>query len=301
MNSAQAAYGSSADTLTKVADTIGSGNDSQMRSYDLMRPSHYFSFLANNFKHQATAPFNLRPKEWTYLGAFAIVTGATMFVDQPLNDEAFSFTEKHNGFRKVSDKISSAGGVYQAITLGVLGSTGIMLKNEKLVNTTLLASQAFVTSSVWGHLFKKISGRERPSRYIGQGKASPAFRGPFSDLGRDRYGEKLTSSFPSGHTIVAFSAATVYAMEYSDKPLIPVISYAAAGIMGASRIISNQHWFSDVLVGATLGHVYGRQVVRNYRRRTTASDTEHEQKLSVTLGYNSGMILPALTYRLNGR
>jgi membrane-associated phospholipid phosphatase len=72
--------------------------------------------------------------------------------------------------------------------------------------------------------------------------------------------------FLRGHTTLAFAAATVYAMEYRNKPLIPVLAYTAASLIGLSRITENKHWATDVVAGAALGYLSGRQVVNNYHR-----------------------------------
>jgi membrane-associated phospholipid phosphatase len=74
-------------------------------------------------------------------------------------------------------------------------------------------------------------------------------------------------SFPSGHTATAFSLATVVAMEYERTVWVPIVAYTVATGVGLSRVTLDKHWLSDVLVGGVIGHVIGRMVVRNHRRR----------------------------------
>ncbi|MEK7560495.1 MAG: phosphatase PAP2 family protein [Patescibacteria group bacterium] len=57
-------------------------------------------------------------------------------------------------------------------------------------------------------------------------------------------------SFPSGHTVLAFSAASAIALCY---PRAGWTLYAAAGAIGISRVIAGVHWPIDILGGAVIG------------------------------------------------
>ncbi|MDR2286245.1 MAG: phosphatase PAP2 family protein [Prevotellaceae bacterium] len=62
------------------------------------------------------------------------------------------------------------------------------------------------------------------------------------------------NSFPSGHTATAFVAAEFLHREYGDKSVwISIGGYSVATLVGASRILNNKHWFSDVVAGAGIG------------------------------------------------
>jgi membrane-associated phospholipid phosphatase len=45
------------------------------------------------------------------------------------------------------------------------------------------------------------------------------------------------------------------------------LAYSLAAGVGLSRMTLDKHWASDVLVGAALGHLVGRLVVRGHDRR----------------------------------
>jgi membrane-associated phospholipid phosphatase len=66
------------------------------------------------------------------------------------------------------------------------------------------------------------------------------------------------TSFPSGHTASATATATVLQRYFGWKAGVP--AYAFAAYVGASRIASDKHHLSDVLMGATLGIAAGRTV-----------------------------------------
>ena len=61
-------------------------------------------------------------------------------------------------------------------------------------------------------------------------------------------------SFPSGHTSFAFSTATVlYHIYKEDHQLIAWSFYLPAVVTGTMRIMRDDHWAPDVLVGAGIG------------------------------------------------
>jgi membrane-associated phospholipid phosphatase len=73
-----------------------------------------------------------------------------------------------------------------------------------------------------------------------------------------RPGRNITSidsySLPSQHTAMAFIAATFLDHELGYiSPWISVGGYAAATWVGIARIANNDHWVSDVLMGAAVG------------------------------------------------
>jgi undecaprenyl-diphosphatase len=71
-------------------------------------------------------------------------------------------------------------------------------------------------------------------------------------------------SFPSGGAAVSFMPATFLSVTFSQEfPCsrwrIPVIvgSYTLASVVGATRILSGDHFLTDVLAGAAIGSFYG--------------------------------------------
>jgi len=71
-------------------------------------------------------------------------------------------------------------------------------------------------------------------------------------------------SFPSGHTSATFATAMVLQEHYGWRVGVPF--FAAAIYTGASRIVDNRHWASDVMFGAFLGMTSGRTVTVHLRR-----------------------------------
>jgi membrane-associated phospholipid phosphatase len=103
---------------------------------------------------------------------------------------------------------------------------------------------AGVESSVVNAALKAFVGRPRPDS---------------SDL---RLGDNViplreprTSSFPSGHTLAAFCAATVLS-EHGDLGG-NVLLFTCAGMVGVSRVHLQAHHASDVLGGVVIGTALG--------------------------------------------
>ena len=62
------------------------------------------------------------------------------------------------------------------------------------------------------------------------------------------------NSFPSGHTSLAFTNATVLFYEFQDSsPLLAYSGYAFSTTTATFRVLNNKHWVSDVLLGAGIG------------------------------------------------
>lgn len=71
-------------------------------------------------------------------------------------------------------------------------------------------------------------------------------------------------SFPSGHATAAFAAAGVLTTFYGWKAGVP--SYALASLVSISRIDSDKHFLSDVVMGAVLGSVIGIGTARWHKK-----------------------------------
>lgn len=290
------------DSLSKKTDSAGKqNNNTNPSAYNKLTKldfSSYFILLGSDLKQAFTKPFHMTGKDWITTGKFALVFGGLVFADESIQKSALKLRNKNPGMQNVSRYVTNFGGTYEAYLLGGLGAYGFVFENEKMQTTTLLATQAYITGGAIESVLKFLSGRQRPFIYdSAKVEVEPRFYGPFYKSPRDVNGKKTNSSFPSGHTTVAFAAATVFAMEYKNKPLVPILAYSAASLIGISRITENKHWATDVLTGAAIGYLTGRLVVNNYHRYAKLKAPQ-QKKNSVTfnLQYYNGIIMPGLKY-----
>jgi membrane-associated phospholipid phosphatase len=118
--------------------------------------------------------------------------------------------------------------------------------------------EALAVSGQVTSLFKGLFGRSRP--YASGGNA-----GDF-DFGGG-FGEATRRSLPSGHTSMAFTFASVVAEETAHHwprahRVIAPLAYTAATGVGLARMYKDKHWASDIALGAAIGTLSGRLVVR---------------------------------------
>src|SRR5712692_2733730 len=119
---------------------------------------------------------------------------------------------------------------------------GHLTKNDHLLETGLLSGEALLNSTAATYAFRGITQRARPFDGDGTGK--------FFQRG---------SSFPSEHSVDAWSVASVMAHEYPG-PLTKFIAYGLASAVTMTRVTSKQHFASDAFVGSALGWYVGRRV-----------------------------------------
>ena len=298
------------DTLTKKLDSLAKNPDSTgAKQQNKVSPSFYnentritpriyIVLTVDDIKQQWTAPFRATPRDWLKVAAFgAVTTAAVLFADKPVNRFTVEQIRTNKSVVSASLYVTNFGGWYEAYTLAALGAYGIIFKKDKEKTTTLLATQAYITGALIETVLKYLTSRQRPSYYDAvTGQNSHVFHGPFYHFMKSDNSSYV--SFPSGHTTVAFAAATVFAMEYKNIWYVPVIAYSAATSIGLSRIVQNQHWISDVMVGAALGFLTGRQVVNNYHRYSKVQLEKAKKKntVSFSLDYSNGTLMPGIIY-----
>jgi len=148
------------------------------------------------------------------------------------------------------------------IALGAaLYASGRVLGNGFATTTGREVMRAVVVSGGLTALIKGAAGRSRPF-------ASPGDADEYSP--GHGFLTSARASFPSGHTSAAFAAATVLIREINaHRPRARLIAgpllLGTATFVGFSRIYEQQHWPSDVVVGAALGAITGYEVVAHAR------------------------------------
>ena len=132
---------------------------------------------------------------------------------------------------------------------------GIFFHKHKLRDAGLLTGESFVFAGLITLLFKSFFGRWRP--FTNHGDLS--FYG-FTWSDNDHL------SFSSGHANVAFCLSTVLAST-TDNVYMKILYYIPAVITAVSRIYHNQHWLSDVVVGALIALLITNVLVNFHKTR----------------------------------
>jgi len=211
-----------------------------------------------------SSPARLRRKDVVPLFALAAATAALIVADEPIRDGVQSLTGKHAWVGDVAPVVTEMGGLAGLGTAAAFFGAGLIFKDHRARDTGYLAASAILQSFLVDNALKSLTGRRRPNVADGEDHwAGPAalFR-RFEDWHGDSY-----VSFPSGHTAAAFSLATVVALQYRHSGWVPIAAYTIAAGVGLSRMALDRHWASDVAVGALVGHLVARLVVRNHHKR----------------------------------
>jgi len=204
----------------------------------------------------ATSPKRWDNKQWFGLAAIA---GATILVYSQDADihHFFQRNRSDQADRIMKNCFAPLGSYYLAGILGGMYIYGLAAKNPESETAALLAGKAVVLTGAYTFLFKNIFQRKRPC--LVNFSDPDYWGGPFDGFRYD--------AFPSGHTSVAFAAATVISAYYSNKTWVGITAFSFAGLVAISRIYDNIHWASDVVAGAALGYAIGRLVYNNHKKR----------------------------------
>ncbi len=219
-----------------------------------------------------TSPLKWDKKSWGKFGLVAGTTTALFFLDEPIKD--FIQDNKDTKIGSFSHSfLDPMGSQYSVGFAATWYLWGLALKNSKAQSAGLMAIQSYAISGLLVRIPKELFGRTRPGSYGVEGAFD--FRGPGNGVG-----------FPSGHTISAFSVATIFAEQYKDTKWVPIASYSLATLAGLSRIYDNKHWASDVFVGAIMGIAIGKFIYRSHKQDNLAILPFYQQGnagLSLTL------------------
>jgi membrane-associated phospholipid phosphatase len=205
-----------------------------------------------------TAPPLFTRSDLWLAGAFMAGSAALMPLDVGITEEFSDPGLQHSTFlQHVSHGLNTVGdpGVFFAsIALyGVARVSG----QDRWARLGLYSTEAIAASGAVTALLKGVVGRARPSIDENDSDSFELNRG---------FGDNERSSFPSGHATAAFAAATVVAGETARwwpdaAPYVTPIAYGGAALVALSRIYSERHWASDVLMGAGIGTLSGLAVI----------------------------------------
>lgn len=140
---------------------------------------------------------------------------------------------KNDLLDKFMYRITDLGGV---IFTTVFASVLVIFGNDFIRLIGLEAMVVMILSQIVVQSLKLLLSRQRPYEIIEQ---------------LNTFGINLKDySFPSGHTTASFSIATVIAL---NIPIVSLLAFLVATIIGMSRIYLGVHYPTDVVAGIILG------------------------------------------------
>lgn len=205
--------------------------------------------------------------DWRTLGTFALGAAAISPLDtrlaqqlqRPSVHRSAPLSRTMSAFRAAGDPgaVIASMGVY---------ALGRLSHRSAMADIGLHMSESVLVSGAVTGVLKGVFGRARP--YTVHDSSASVFH-PLSKTGG-------YTSFPSGHTTVAFAAASALSAEIMHRDFarkhrvlaraLPVLLYGSASMVGVSRMYHDAHWASDVIMAAGIGVVSGEMFTRAQHR-----------------------------------
>jgi len=187
--------------------------------------------------------------DWGVAGIGIAASGAAILFDRSVN--RFDDTKLSPRFK--ADALHATDALLLApVAFAVATMVQSPVSDPALAHASSVAVTSAVAVTILTAGIKYVVGRDRP----GPPNSDPFVFHPF-DASRSSFGfdsifsqdGKLTSSFPSGHTALAFAVITPYAEIY-HQPLLYAIPFA----VGIGQIAAQDgHWASDAVAGGFIG------------------------------------------------
>jgi membrane-associated phospholipid phosphatase len=190
-------------------------------------------------------------------GALDGPTSATIKFEVPLLDHGLRDVLRANSDygRKGAARISDMG--FRSLVLAPyaldvgLGALILHRNLDVAAQLALIDFEVLTLAGLTQLLGSRVLGRARP--YVSECAPEGCSGGPYR-------------SFLSGHAMASFTAAGLICVHHKFMPIFGggatdtwacVWALTAASLTGTFRIVADEHWASDVLIGAGLGWIYG--------------------------------------------
>jgi membrane-associated phospholipid phosphatase len=221
--------------------------------------------LPRNFLHDQaaiwTSPVRLRTHDLEWLLPLAAATGVALGTDHYAMTQVVS---QNPSFNQANINVSNVMVYSLVASPAVLYGFGRFRQDDHAREAGILTAEALVDGVVVEQAVKLITWQERPYQDNAKGKFFQSSAG-------------VDSSFPSSHTLIAFTAASALAEEYPSR-WTQVLLYTGATGVGLARVLGQDHFPSDVLVGGALGWLIGHNVVKRHHHSTRELLPHHQRQ-----------------------
>ena len=196
-----------------------------------------------------SSPARSGEKDLNYLVPLGLMVTLAITTDHQVMSEKVSHNKSDNDTKtKASNVLVSPFIAAPVVMYGV----GHFAHSDHARETGILTGEALIDSLVVEQGMKLIFMRERPTVDGARGKFFQTSVG-------------VDGSFPSNHSMLAWSSAAVLSDEYPSK-LNQLLLYGAATGVSVTRVLGQQHFPSDVLVGSAFGWMIGHYVYKKHHR-----------------------------------
>ena len=199
-----------------------------------------------------TSPIRTRPHDLIWLLPLGAATGITLSNDtdtmrEVSHDPTYN---KHNV--NVSNYVLGGELAIPAVMYGL----SLLNGNDHAHETGILSGEALADAVIVEEVAKVAFRRERP-----------LYNNAAGDFFVSNLGSK--GGFPSSHSTLAWAAASVIASEY-PRVWVEASIYTAATAVSLTRVLGQEHFPTDVLVGGAAGWLIGHYVFKKHSQYRTA-------------------------------
>ncbi|WP_337871985.1 phosphatase PAP2 family protein [Ignavibacterium sp.] len=195
-----------------------------------------------------SAPSDFNKNDWITFGSVTALTSTAFLIDR----ENREFWQRNR--TKTLDDVSEVGRIYgeisyAAILSGSLYLGGKVFKDKDVSVTGRMLLEGLLYAGLTTTVLKFATGRSRP--YMNEGELQFNFFQTTNDY----------LSFPSGHSTVAFTLSSILS-DRINNTYASIGLYSLAVLTLWQRMYSDNHWLSDVILGASIGYFIGKAVVK---------------------------------------
>lgn len=225
------------------AAPLAAQSDTLKATADTAPPAHFFTH-----------------KDALVAGAFAVSAVGLTRVDTRIAHWLRTDKQQSDKLIRNSAKFFKFMGQPAPQIIGVgMYATGRIIKSRPVADLGLHGTESILMANAITNVTKLVMGRARP--FVHGDSSSSDFKMFRGFKGRDY------QSFPSGHATTAFAAASAVTAESEHfwkghQLLVGTVMFGGATLVGVSRMYDDQHWASDVAVGAMVGTFSGFKVVK---------------------------------------
>jgi hypothetical protein len=196
-----------------------------------------------------TSPLRIRAKDLKYLVPLGVAAGVAIATDKTTMRDVVTHDPAFNNDSTNASNVMIGGFIAAPV---ILYGVGHFRGNEHAREAGLVSAEALVDGVAVEEGLKLISWRERP----------------YQDQQRGRFFQSsagVDSSFPSSHAVLAWSTAAAIAGEYHN-PWTEALVYSGAAGISMARLMGQQHFPGDLLVGSAAGWLVGHYVYKHRHR-----------------------------------
>ncbi len=218
------------------ADLFTAQDVDEMSTWGLLKYDGLNAF--NSIAYAYTRPFHWGRNDFYRAGGTLAIVGGIYLVDEEISD--FGRRNRDDIPQTIRDfgwYFGSPQNNY-GVTAGIY-AYGLIAKDPEWRRTGVLMISSATAGGLLQQILKTLTGRARPQTDVGKDVFIP-----FS-------GESGYRSFPSGHTVLAFTTAYALAKHF-DNPWVKAGIYGVGLISPASRVWEGAHYLSDVVLSMAI-------------------------------------------------